>query len=486
MVDNLMCNQELLYYKAEEYLDNINFFKYKNIHFIGIGGIGMSGIAKILCEKGYNITGSDLEDNHIINSLRLLGIKISIGHKAINVLKSDLVVKSSAISMENIEIKFAIKYGIPIISRGLMLAKLLYYHYNIIVSGSHGKTTTSGLIISIFTECNIDISFVIGGILNVLNVNAKLGKSRYFIAEADESDASFLFLKPDIAVVTNIEKEHLDNYFNNFNNLSNTFINFINNVVPSYGLSIICIDNKEIKRKLLKINGYIRTYGFSKDADYRACNWVQIGLFSHFTVHRPKPFCSLRVKIILPGRHNVLNVLASIAVSTEIGINDKYIINGLLKFKGVNRRFHILGKCQFKNGEALIISDYGHHPNEILSTINAIRSVWPNKRLIHVFQPHRYSRLKLLFSEFVNVLALSEELFLLNVFSLNENFINCVDSKDLLDNIRQRFLNYKVTLINNDEIFLYLNLSVNDGDIILMQGAGNIHYLALNLLNLHN
>ncbi|WP_338516228.1 UDP-N-acetylmuramate--L-alanine ligase [Candidatus Legionella polyplacis] len=479
-----MYNQELRYYREEEYFDNINFFKYKNIHFIGIGGIGMSGIAKILYEKGYNITGSDLEDNYLIHSLRLLGIKINIGHKAINVLKSDLVIKSSAISMENVEIKFAIKHGIPIVSRGLMLAKLLYFYYGIIISGSHGKTTTSGLIVSIFIEYNIDINFIIGGILNVLNINAKSGKSKYFIAEADESDASFLFLKPDIVVVTNIEREHLDNYSNNFNNLSNAFINFINNV-SCYGLSVICIDNKEINRKLLKINGYIRTYGFSKDADYRACDWVQIGLLSYFVVHRPKPFCSLRVKVILPGRHNVLNVLAAIAVSTEIGINDQCIINGLLKFKGVNRRFHILGKCFFKKGEALVISDYGHHPNEILSTINTIRSVWPNKRLIHVFQPHRYTRLKLLFAEFVNVLSLSEELFLLNVFGLDKNFINGVDSRILLNKIRQRFFNCKVTLINNDEIFLYLNLSVNNGDIILMQGAGNIHYLALSLLNLY-
>lgn len=451
----------------------------EQIHFVGIGGVGMCGIAEVLHNQGYRITGSDIGEGSTVQRLRSLGIQVYIGHRVENIKGADVVVRSSAVDMENPEIVAARELMIPVIPRAAMLAELMRFRHGIAIAGTHGKTTTTSLVSSILAEGGLDPSFVIGGKLNSCGTNAQLGKSAYFVVEADESDASFLFLKPMMTVVTNIDADHMDTYGGNFDKLRTTFIEFLHHL-PFYGLAVVCIEDEEIRRILPAIQRPTLTYGFRDEAHYRAVDWTQTEMVSQFTVIRPAPHLPLTIEFQYPGRHNVLNALASIAIATEVGVDDESIVRGLKKFQGVGRRFQMLGEKQFERGAAIVVDDYGHHPQEILSTIDAFRKVWPNKRLVHVFQPHRYSRTQSLHNDFVNVLSLADELLLFDIYSAGEKPIPGISSEGLADLIRAK--EKRVTLVNEQSLKTKLDEFIKDGDVILMQGAGSIGQMAVNLM----
>lgn len=451
----------------------------EQIHFVGIGGVGMCGIAEVLHNQGYRITGSDIGEGSTVQRLRSLGIQVYVGHRVENIKGADVVVRSSAVDMDNPEIAAARELMIPVIPRAAMLAELMRFRHGIAIAGTHGKTTTTSLVSSLLAEGGLDPSFVIGGKLNSCGANAQLGKSAYFVVEADESDASFLFLKPMMTVVTNIDADHMDTYDGNFDKLRTTFIEFLHHL-PFYGLAVVCIEDEEIRRILPAIQRPTLTYGFRDEAHYRAVDWTQTEMLSQFTVIRPAPHLPLTIEFQYPGRHNVLNALASIAIATEVGVDDESIIRGLKKFQGVGRRFQMLGEKQFEKGSAIVVDDYGHHPQEILSTIDAFRKVWPNKRLVHVFQPHRYSRTQSLHNDFVNVLSLADELLLFDIYSAGEKPIPGVTSEGLADHIRANAK--RVTMVNEQSLKNKLDEFIKDGDVILMQGAGSIGQMAVNLM----
>lgn len=468
-------------------MDNLENFlsprmgRVERIHFVGIGGAGMCGIAEVLHNEGYVISGSDLSENKAITYLKSLGIRVDIGHRVENIKEADVVVRSTAISMDNPELAAAREQMIPVIPRAAMLAELMRFRQGIAIAGTHGKTTTTSLVSCLLAEGGLDPSFVIGGKLTSCGSNAQLGKSAYFVAEADESDASFLFLKPMMAVVTNIDADHMSTYGNNFNKLRNTFVEFLHHL-PFYGLAVVCLDDREIRRILPAIQRPTVTYGFREGAHYRAINWTQHGLLSEFIVQRPAPHKALTIQFKWPGRHNVLNALAAIAIATELGVDGESIIRGLMNFQGVGRRFQMLGERQFAQSSALVVDDYGHHPQEIKATIDTFRAVWPDKRLIHVFQPHRYTRTHELFNQFVDVLGLSDQLLLLDIYSAGEPAIHGVTSEALAKEINLHA--QKVTLVTEQNLEAHLDRIIVDGDVILIQGAGSIGQMATNLLQI--
>ena len=451
----------------------------EQIHFVGIGGAGMCGIAEVLHNEGYQVTGSDLTENRAVEHLRALGLEIFIGHDASNIAGANVVVRSTAVNADNPEIIAAIAQAIPIIPRAAMLAELMRFRYGIAIAGTHGKTTTTSLVSSLLAEGGLDPSFVIGGKLNSCGSNAQLGKSPYFVVEADESDASFLFLKPMMAVVTNIDADHMGTYDNNFDKLRSTFVEFLHHL-PFYGLAVLCYEDEEVRRIMPLVQRPIATYGFHEDAHYRAVDWTQRGLLSEFTVHRPRQLPPLRINSACPGRHNVLNALAAIAIATELGVRDEAIVSGLAKFQGVGRRFQILGDRQFEHGSAIVVDDYGHHPQEISATVDAFRRVWPNKKLVHVFQPHRYTRTQSLFDSFVEVLSKADTLLLMDIYSAGEAAIPGVSSALLLEQIKQK--NPNVHLVSDKNIVEILDEVITDDSVILMQGAGSVGQLAQNLM----
>lgn len=447
-----------------------------SIHFVGIGGAGMCGIAEVLHNEGYRVTGSDMSESRTVARLRGLGVSISIGHRAENIVGSDVVVRSTAIAEDNPEVLAARAARIPVIPRAMMLAELMRFRQGIAIAGTHGKTTTTSLVSSLLAEGGLDPSFVIGGKLTSIDSNAKLGSSEYFVAEADESDASFLFLKPTMAVVTNIDEDHMDTYEGNIDKLRDTFIEFLHHL-PFYGRAVVCIDDPEVRKILSAIQRPTVTYGFSEDAEYQALDWKQEALLNSFTAIRPEPHKPLHVNLRLPGRHNVLNSLAAIAIATQLGIKDEHILKGLSAFQGVGRRFQLLGERQFSSGTALVVDDYGHHPEEIRATINAFRAVWPDRRLLHVFQPHRYSRTQALFPQFVDVLSLVDELFLFDIYSAGEARIEGINSTVLAKAVDER-AGRPTTLVTEESLSHKLDNIVKDGDVILLQGAGNIGQIA--------
>lgn len=451
----------------------------EHIHFVGIGGSGMCGIAEVLHNEGYRITGSDQSESRVIARLQALGIQVFIGHQAANIQGANVVVRSSAIHDDNVEIIAAKDQMIPVIPRAAMLAELMRFRYGIAIAGTHGKTTTTSMVSSLLAEGGLDPSFVIGGKLNSCGSNAQLGRSEYFVAEADESDASFLFLKPMIAVVTNIDADHMETYNNDFARLRAIFLEFLHHL-PFYGAAVVCIDDDEVRRILPAIQRPTLTYGFRQGAHYRASNWVQQGLMSHFTVHRPAPHATLSIQLKSPGQHNVLNALAAIAIATELGVQDEAIVQGLLQFAGVGRRFQLLGERQFNQNTVSMIDDYGHHPREIKATIDALRAVWPKKRLVHVFQPHRYTRTQALFTDFVEVLQLADELLLVDLYTAGEPAIEGINSDTLAKALQD--CGMKVTRVNEKNLEHCLSAAVLDQDVVLMQGAGNISQLATNLM----
>ncbi|MBY6063878.1 UDP-N-acetylmuramate--L-alanine ligase [Pseudidiomarina sediminum] len=455
----------------------------RRIHFVGIGGAGMAGIAEVLLNQGYAISGSDIGENANTQRLQGLGAEIFIGHAASNVSAADVVVVSSAIRPDNSELTAAKEAFIPIVRRAEMLAELMRFRHGVAVAGTHGKTTTTSLLASVFAEAERDPTFVIGGLLNSAGSNARLGSSKYLIAEADESDASFLHLQPMVAVVTNIEADHMDTYGGDFNRMLDTYIDFLHNL-PFYGLAVMCIDDPVIRELLPRVGRQLTTYGFSDDADVRGSDYAQHSGESRFVVHR-KGREPLAVTVNLPGRHNALNALAAIAVATDEGIEDAAIQGALQQFGGIGRRFQRLGEfpCQREEqtGEVMLIDDYGHHPTEVAATIAAARAGWPEHRIVMAFQPHRYSRTRDLYDEFVSVLAEVDVLLLLDVYSAGEAAVQGADSRALTKSLRMRGKAEPIYVGDRGELMRVLADILRPNDLVLAQGAGNIGAIAREL-----
>jgi UDP-N-acetylmuramate--alanine ligase len=445
----------------------------RRIHFVGIGGSGMCGIAEVLLNQGYEISGSDLLSNPSIERLVDAGATIFKGHNESNIESADVIVKSSAVNYQNIEIAAAIQRAIPVVRRAEMLAELMRYRHGIAVAGTHGKTTTTSLIATIFAAAELDPTFIVGGRVNSVDTNAQLGASRYLIAEADESDASFLHLQPMISVVTNIEADHMEAYDFDFGSLKDTYIQFLHNL-PFYGLAVLCVDDDTVRSLLTRVARPILTYGFSDDAAYRIDNFESSDDLSSFNIHRPDGMTTLSVIMTIPGRHNALNAAAAIAVASDEGISDEAILDGLRRFEGVERRFEIIGDYVVDNGTAMLVDDYGHHPTEIKATIDAVRSSWPMKRLVMIFQPHRYSRTRDLYENFVEVLSEVDILILLDVYSAGEDSISGANSKNLSHSIRQRGKIDPIYVKNHEVIPSVVADLVRGGDLVLTQGAGSV------------
>lgn len=458
--------------------------KVKHIHFIGIGGAGMGGIAEVLANEGYEISGSDLAPNAVTQQLVALGATVYFNHRPENIRGASVVVVSTAISTENPEIIAAREARIPVIRRAEMLAELMRYRHGVAIAGTHGKTTTTAMISNIYAQAGLDPTFVNGGLVKSAGTHARLGCSRYLIAEADESDASFLHLQPMVAVVTNIEADHMDTYHGNFDNLKETFITFLHNL-PFYGRAVMCIDDDVIRSIIPKVGRYITTYGFSEDADVRITHYEQKGAQGFFTISR-EDMPDLQVVLNAPGRHNALNATAAVAVATEEGIADEHILAALLNFQGTGRRFDFLGNYGLEHvngqeGEVMLVDDYGHHPTEVDATIKAARAGWPDKRLVMIFQPHRYTRTRDLYEDFATVLNQVDILLLTDVYSAGETPIAGADSRSLCRTIRQRGKLDPIWVSDVDNISSILAGVLTDNDLVLVQGAGNIGKIARRL-----
>ena len=453
----------------------------KRIHFVGIGGAGMGGIAEVLLNEGYQISGSDIGENQVVKRLTGLGATITIGHGSKNIEGASVIVVSTAINQNNPELIAAKELRIPIVRRAEMLAELMRFRHGIAIAGTHGKTTTTSLIASIFAQGQLDPTFVIGGLLNSAGTNARLGSSRYLVAEADESDASFLHLQPMVSVITNIDADHMETYQGDFEKLKDTYIEFLHNL-PFYGLAVVCIDNPVVRELLPRIGRQVITYGFSQDADIRAVNYQQDGSVSYFTVEVDgEP--PLDMSVNLPGQHNVLNALAGVAVAKDEGIDDEAICQALSEFAGIGRRFEQLADLKTAAGNMVLVDDYGHHPSEVKATILAMRTGWPDKRLVMIFQPHRYSRTRDLYEDFVEVLSEVDCLFLLDVYAAGEAPVATADSKSLARSIRQRGQIEPIYVSDVSVLPELLLAQLQDNDMVITQGAGSIGTVARNLSN---
>ncbi|MFG0771531.1 UDP-N-acetylmuramate--L-alanine ligase [Vibrio plantisponsor] len=454
----------------------------KCIHFIGIGGAGMSGIAEVLLNEGYQITGSDIAANAVTERLESIGASVFIGHQASNIDQASVVVVSTAINEQNPEIQAAREKRIPIVRRAEMLAELMRFRHGIAVAGTHGKTTTTALVTQIYSEAGMDPTFVNGGLVKSAGTNARLGSSRVLIAEADESDASFLHLQPMATIVTNIEADHMDTYGGDFETLKQTFVDFLHNL-PFYGQAILCIDDPVVRELIPRISRQVITYGFSEDADVRIENYRQQGQQGQFTVVR-KGKENLDITLNIPGRHNALNASAAIAVATEDDISDEAILKALISTQGTGRRFDHLGEFETGNGVAMLVDDYGHHPTEVDVTIKAARSGWTDKRLVMIFQPHRYTRTRDLYDDFANVLEQVDVLIMLDVYSAGEKPIAGADGRSLCRTIRSRGKVDPIFVSDSKTLPAVLANVLQDGDLVLTQGAGDVGKVAKHLQSL--
>ncbi|WP_067097543.1 UDP-N-acetylmuramate--L-alanine ligase [Marinomonas atlantica] len=445
----------------------------QNIHFIGVGGVGMSGIAEVLSNQGYNVSGSDMKASATTERLSTLGVEIHIGHQEDNVKNAHVIVVSSAIDSSNPEIKWGKENRIPIVPRAEMLAELMRYRHGIAVAGTHGKTTTTSLMASILAATDESPTFVIGGRLTSAGANAQLGSSKYLVAEADESDASFLHLQPQTVIVTNIDEDHMDTYNGDFEQVKHTFIEFVHNL-PFYGLAVLCVDDDNVREIMPSLSRPVLTYGIDQVADYYATEISQKGRFCEFLAHRPEGE-PLRIRLPMPGRHNILNALATIAVATDLGVDAAAIQAGLMGFEGVGRRFQEQGDLALaEGGSVMFVDDYGHHPSEVKATIKSIRDGWPEKRLVMVYQPHRYTRTRDLYEDFVKVLSKVDVLLLLDVYSAGETPINGADSKSMCGSIRQRGNVDPIHVSSEDDLRSILANVLRPDDLLITQGAGDI------------
>lgn len=449
----------------------------EKIHFVGIGGAGMCGIAEVLLNQGYRVSGSDVQASHTTDRLAELGVEIFIGHAVDNIKTANVLVVSTAISESNIELCAAQAAHLPIVPRAEMLAELMRYRHGIAIAGTHGKTTTTSLLASIFGEAGLGPTFIIGGLLNSANANAQLGHGRYLIAEADESDASFLHLQPMVSVVTNIDADHMSTYGGDFSKLTATFVDFIHNL-PFYGLAVVCIDDENIKNLIADFHRPVITYGFDANADYRISDYRCEGLKACFLLHYNDADGPVQVTLNTPGVHNALNATAAFAVAIDEEIEQNVILKALDNFKGVGRRFEIAGKLSMNQGDITLVDDYGHHPTEVAATIAAARGSWPDKRLVMIYQPHRYSRTHDLYDDFVRVLSTVDVLVLLDVYSAGEDIIAGADSRSLSGSIRQRGKVDPIYVEDRAELFDVLQGLLVADDILITQGAGDVGKLS--------
>ena len=453
----------------------------KVIHFIGIGGAGMCGIAEVLLNQGYQVSGSDIQQTQNTKRLSELGATVFIGHSNNNIKNANVVVISTAINKDNSELLAAQRAQLPIVPRAEMLAELMRYRHGIAVAGTHGKTTTTSLLASIFARANLAPTFIIGGLLNSANANAQLGNGRYLIAEADESDASFLHLQPMVAVITNIDADHMETYAGDFSKLKSTFVDFIHNL-PFYGLAVVCIDDKHISSLMADFHRPVITYGFDPSADYRLSDYKSQGLKTQFLLSHDQAKGPVQICLNTAGMHNALNAAAAFVVAKDEGVETAIILNALENFNGVARRFQVTSNLTL-NGQAItLVDDYGHHPTEVEATIKAARESWPDQRLIMVYQPHRYSRTHDLYEDFVRVLSKVDSLFLLDVYSAGEDAIAGADSKSLAMSIRQRGEIDPVHIAQNDDLYSVLKGTIKIGDILITQGAGDISKVSVDIV----
>ncbi|MDQ2993799.1 MAG: UDP-N-acetylmuramate--L-alanine ligase [Pseudomonadota bacterium] len=449
----------------------------RKIHFVGIGGAGMGGIAEVLLTQGHAISGSDMGENAVTERLLGLGAQIHIGHAAKNVNGADIVVLSSAITLDNPEWQVAKQKGVKILKRAQMLALLMQAFQGIAVAGTHGKTTTTSLVASVLAEAGRDPTFVIGGLLKSAGCNAQLGTSCHFVAEADESDASFLYLQPEVAVVTNIDADHLCAYQGDFSKLKSTFVEFLNKIPPE-GAAVICGDDPVNVEILPQLHGRVIRYGFGAENTIRAEDYVQRDLVAEFTLCDDELGKKFPVKLALAGRHNVLNALAAYAVGRFYDVAPEEAIAAFAKFQGVGRRFQLLGDLPIKDGHISLIDDYGHHPRELQVTIDAVRQVWPTRRLTMVFQPHRYSRTAELMDDFIDVLAQVDQLILCEIYPASEAPIPGVSGEILAARLATRAHAAPVFVEDLDSLPNVLSRYAKEGDVVLVQGAGSIGKVA--------
>jgi UDP-N-acetylmuramate--alanine ligase len=449
--------------------------KVKRIHFIGVGGAGMSGIAEVLANQGFEVSGSDLAESATTRRLTGLGVRVTIGHTAENVATADAVVVSTAVKEDNPEVAAARERHVPIVPRAQMLAELMRLKQGIAIAGTHGKTTTTSLVASCLAEGGLDPTFVIGGRLNSAGANAKLGQGEFLVAEADESDASFLFLSPVVSVVTNIDADHMETYGHDFGRLKQAFVDFLHRL-PFYGVAVLCLDDPHVREILPRVSKQVVTYGLAPEANIRAENVVAEDGCMHFTcVRRNGSTSRLDITLNLPGRHNVLNALAAIAVATEVGVPDTAIVKALADFKGVGRRFQRYGEVALPTGGRFtLIDDYGHHPVEMAATLAAARGAFPGRRILLAFQPHRYTRTRDCFEDFVKVLSSADGLLLAEVYAAGEVPIVAADGRTLARAIR---VAGKVEPVFVEDIAAMpqaILAAAKDGDVVITMGAGSI------------
>jgi UDP-N-acetylmuramate--alanine ligase len=450
-----------------------------HIHFVGAGGAGMSGIAEVLVNLGYSVSGSDLSDNAATRRLAGMGAKIRKGHDAGNIVGADVVVTSTAVQEDNPEVVAAREAHVPVVPRAMMLAELLRLRQGIAIAGTHGKTTTTSLVTSCLSEAGMDPTFVIGGRLNAAGANARLGKGDFIVVEADESDASFLLLSPVISVVTNIDADHMDTYGHDFGRLKQAFVDFLQRL-PFYGRAVMCIDDANVREILPQISKPITSYGFSDDADIQAVDVLAVDGQMRFTViRRNGTETRLPVKLNIPGRHNVLNALAAIGAATEAGAKDDAILKALAEFNGVGRRFQRYGEIAAKDGGSFtLVDDYGHHPAEMAATLSAARGAFPGRRLVLAFQPHRYTRTRDCFEDFVKVLSDADAVLLTEVYSAGEAPIVAADGRALARALRVAGKVEPVFVEDIAELPGAIKEQARDSDVVLVMGAGSIGQVA--------
>jgi UDP-N-acetylmuramate--alanine ligase len=452
--------------------------KVKNIHFVGIGGAGMSGIAEVLINLGFKVSGSDLANNLVTQRLKKFGATVHQGHAAENLNAADVVVVSSAVNEKNPEIIAARAINIPVVPRALMLAELMRFRQGIAVAGTHGKTTTTSLIASILAEAGLDPTFVIGGKLEAASANARLGTGEWIVAEADESDASFLHLTPVMAVVTNIDQDHMDTYEHSFDKLKSAFVEFLQQL-PFWGMAVVCVDDANIREILPRVTKPVMTYGFSEQARVRARNVRADNGKMHFTVDRINGVTTtFDVTLNLPGNHYVLNALAAIAIASELNIEDKFIIKALADFKGVGRRFERYGEVATQGGTFTLIDDYGHHPVEMQAVIAAARNAFPGRRLVLAFQPHRFTRTRDCFEDFVRVLSTADAVILTEVYSAGEPPIVAADTRSLIRAVRVAGKVEPLFVESTDEMPRAILKMAKADDVVIVMGAGSIGHVA--------
>lgn len=447
-----------------------------HIHFVGIGGAGMSGIAEVLHNLGYAISGSDLSDSATLRRLAGLGIATHVGHAAAHIEGADAVVTSTAVQSDNPEVLAARERKIPVVPRALMLAELMRFKQGIAIAGAHGKTTTTSLVTSVLAEAGLDPTFVIGGKLNSAGANAKLGQGDYIVVEADESDASFLNLLPVMAVVTNIDADHMETYGHDFGRLKGAFVDFLHRM-PFYGRAIVCVDSPAVREILPQVARPVTTYGFAEDAQVRALNVRAEAGSMHFTVRRSngQSYPDLDVVLSLPGEHNVLNALSAVAVAMELEISDDALLRAFESFKGVGRRFQRYGELATADGGSFtVIDDYGHHPVEMAATLAAARGAFPGRRLVLAFQPHRYSRTRDCFEDFVKVIGLADAVLLTEVYAAGEAPVVAADGRSLARALRVAGRVEPVFVENVAELPAAIAVNARDGDVLLCMGAGSI------------